>query len=82
MALSCPNFLRHKSTFGNPYKIKEKYPFIRISKMYQTPNEICLAFSDAYHSGFNMGFNLAEAVNYGASNWLDKLCKFKGCKCP
>lgn len=28
-----------------------------------------------------MGFNIAEAVNYGSNKWLDKLSKFKGCKC-
>ena len=29
-----------------------------------------------------MGFNIAEAVNYGSKDWLEKLCKFRGCKCP
>lgn len=49
--------------------------------MHQLPNEISLAFSEGYHCGFNMGFNIAEAVNYGSYGWLDKLSKFKGCKC-
>jgi hypothetical protein len=28
-----------------------------------------------------MGFNIAEAVNYGSNGWLEKLGKFRGCKC-
>ncbi len=28
-----------------------------------------------------MGFNIAQAVNYGTDRWLDKLSKFRGCKC-
>ena len=34
--------------------------------MYQGPGEISIAFSECYHSGFNMGFNIAEAVNFGS----------------
>jgi hypothetical protein len=28
-----------------------------------------------------MGYNIAEAVNYGTISWIDKLVKFKGCNC-
>jgi len=29
-----------------------------------------------------MGFNIAEAVNYGTVDWLQRYSQFKKCKCP
>lgn len=69
-SMKCTNFLRHKQVFTDPYKFKKNHPSIRISKMFQCEGEISLAFAEAYHSGFNMGYNIAEAVNYGTSDWL------------
>lgn len=34
-AMKCPNFLRHKQNVVNPFKLKERYPYLRITKMYQ-----------------------------------------------
>lgn len=81
-AIKCPNFMRHKQIFLDPLRLQEAYPSIRISKMYQSKGEISLAFAGGYHCGFNMGFNIAEAVNYGTFDWLERYSKFKGCKCP
>lgn len=74
--------MRHKQIFLNPYKLKKDYPKLRITKMYQNKGEISLAFAEGYHSGFNMGFNIAEAVNYGTEQWLSRYLAFKGCGCP
>lgn len=49
--------------------------------MYQQQGQICLVFSQAYHCGFNMGYNIAEAVNYGSKDWPEKYLKFRGCRC-
>ena len=40
-----------------------------------------MVFGGAYHTGFNTGFNIAEAVNYGTIDWLGELLAVKVCKC-
>jgi len=38
--------------------------------MIQYPGEFMITFMNAFHSGFNWGYNLAEAVNFGTLDWL------------
>lgn len=47
-----------------------------------------ITFMNGFHSGFNWGFNLAEAVNFATLDWLPFfveaeviIIKFKSCKC-
>ena len=49
--------------------------------MCQKEREISIAFAEGYHSGFNLGYNIAEAVNFGNEDWLDRYSRFKGCNC-
>ncbi len=77
----CHEFLRHKTCLINPYILKKKWPALKITKVEQKPNEFIIAFSGAYHSGFNFGINMAEAVNFATIDWLYKIGKVEYCRC-
>lgn len=65
----------------NPYVLKKLCPEIRINKVKQCEGEFIITFPSAYHSGFNWGFNIAEAVNFGVNSWLSVFTKCGVCQC-
>eukprot|EP01083_Nonionella_stella_P010431 29742_1 len=56
-------------TLVSPLILHKKYK-IPIFKASQHPGEFVVTFPQAYHGGFNAGFNVAEAVNFATSDWL------------
>ncbi|KAH0456461.1 hypothetical protein IEQ34_014368 [Dendrobium chrysotoxum] len=63
-----PNLLHNLDTQFSPSILKlESVPVYRCI---QHPGEFVLTFPRAYHSGFNCGFNCAEAVNIAPVDWL------------
>lgn len=66
---ACRAFLRHKSTIISPKVLKNhSIPF---SKVTQEAGEFMITFPYAYHSGYNHGYNIAEATNFASEFWID-----------
>lgn len=66
---TCKAFLRHKTTMISPAVLK-KYS-IPFSKCTQEVGEFIITFPFAYHSGYNHGFNIAEATNFALEYWIE-----------
>ena len=64
----CPEFLRHKTTLIEPKILLANG--IKMHKVVQHEREFVIARAKAYHSGFNSGFNIAEAVNFALPDWI------------
>jgi len=77
----CKEFLRHKTILINPYLLKQKIPDLIIHKIAQYPGEFVITSGGAYHAGFNWGFNIAEAVNFATTKWLEIFPTVGSCKC-
>jgi hypothetical protein len=65
----CPEFLRHKEFVASPQKLVDQG--IYLNKVVQLPGEFILTYPRGYHSGFNVGFNCAESINFATETWLD-----------
>ncbi|VEL26214.1 unnamed protein product [Protopolystoma xenopodis] len=64
-----PDLLHHITTIMNPNILQaEGVPVYRTD---QKCGEFVVAFPRAYHSGFNQGFNFAEAVNFCLPDWVN-----------
>ncbi|CAD7698279.1 unnamed protein product [Ostreobium quekettii] len=68
MHRECKAFLRHKDILLSPSFLKSYN--IKYHQAKQAPGEFIVLNAGAYHSGFNLGFNCAEAVNFATEDWL------------
>lgn len=76
----CVNFLKHKTTLISPNYLLENG--IPVYVALQEPGEFMITFPSSYHSGFNHGFNCAEASNFALKPWLKHAEQSnKKCKC-
>ncbi len=75
----CPEFLRHKTTLIEPKILLANG--IKMQKVVQHEREFVIARAKAYHSGFNSGFNIAEAVNFALPDWIPIGKEAGFCKC-
>lgn len=73
----CPLSIRHKTTMVPPSILKKNG--IKFSRIIQYPGEYIVLFPDTYHSGFNCGLNVAEAINFARPSWLKFFPSFRIC---
>lgn len=65
---SQPDLLHQLVTLMNPNTLMSHgVPVVRTN---QCAGEFVVTFPRAYHSGFNQGYNFAEAVNFCTADWL------------
>ncbi|WFD37624.1 uncharacterized protein MJAP1_000571 [Malassezia japonica] len=65
---ACPDLLLQLVTMMSPELSRAEG--VRTYACNQRPNEFVITFPKAYHSGFNHGFNLNEAVNFALPDWV------------
>nr|XP_046251726.1 lysine-specific demethylase 5B-B isoform X1 [Scatophagus argus] len=65
---SQPDLLHQLVTIMNPNTLMDHG--VPIYRTNQCAGEFVITFPRAYHSGFNQGFNFAEAVNFCTVDWM------------
>uniref|UniRef100_V5EXL3 [Histone H3]-trimethyl-L-lysine(9) demethylase n=2 Tax=Kalmanozyma brasiliensis (strain GHG001) TaxID=1365824 RepID=V5EXL3_KALBG len=78
-ARRCPHFMRHKSYLASPSFLASHG--IRPLKLVHNAGEFVITYPFGYHSGFNLGYNCAESVNFALESWLDIGRKANYCHC-
>ncbi|KAM9320723.1 lysine-specific demethylase 5B [Gastrophryne carolinensis] len=66
--ISQPDLLHQLVTIMNPNTLMSHG--VPVYRTNQCAGEFVITFPRAYHSGFNQGFNFAEAVNFCTVDWL------------
>jgi hypothetical protein len=63
-----PNLLYQLVTLVSPTELKKRG--VPVCRVVHEPGSFVVTMPNSYHAGFNTGFNVAEAVNFGAPRWL------------
>ena len=79
-AKACDQFLRHKTFLISPSHLLQNFN-IQVNKVVSYPGEFVITFPYGYHSGYNLGYNCAEAVNFALDDWLEYGRVAKRCDC-
>ncbi|MCJ1307357.1 Lysine-specific demethylase 4B [Agyrium rufum] len=79
-AKNCDQFLRHKTYLISPALLKSQYN-IEVNRLVHNEGEFVITFPYGYHSGYNLGYNCAESVNFATEAWLDYGRVAKKCNC-
>lgn len=76
---TCSQFLRHKTFIVSPAVLANHQ--IPVHRLVQHEGEFVITFPFGYHSGYNLGFNCAESVNFALSSWVQIGKKAVACQC-
>ena len=79
-AKSCDQFLRHKTYLISPHLLQTQFN-IKVNRLVHYEGEFVITFPYGYHSGYNIGYNCAESVNFATEAWLDYGKVAKKCNC-
>ena len=79
-AKNCDQFLRHKTYLISPSLLQSQYN-IRVNRLVHHEGEFVITFPYGYHSGYNLGYNCAESVNFATEAWLDYGRVARKCNC-
>jgi hypothetical protein len=75
----CPQFMRHKTFLASPSTLQAKG--IEVNRLVHHQGEFVITFPFGYHSGYNLGYNCAESVNFATEEWLDIGRNARKCNC-
>jgi JmjC domain, hydroxylase len=75
----CPQFMRHKTFLASPSALEQKG--ITVNRLVHHQGEFVITFPFGYHSGYNLGYNCAESVNFATEEWLDIGRRARKCNC-
>uniref|UniRef100_A0A7S2VBK3 JmjC domain-containing protein n=1 Tax=Entomoneis paludosa TaxID=265537 RepID=A0A7S2VBK3_9STRA len=78
-ARGCKEFMRHKRYLLSPMVLHKAG--IKYTTCIQRPGDAIITFPGGYHFGFNTGFNMAEATNFGIPEWIPYGLQAKICLC-
>ena len=77
---NCDQFLRHKTYLISPEKLQQQH-HIQVNRLVHHEGEFVITFPYGYHSGYNLGYNCAESVNFATDAWLDYGRIARKCNC-
>ncbi|RPA82871.1 JmjC-domain-containing protein [Ascobolus immersus RN42] len=78
-AKKCDQFLRHKTFLVSPSLLAQRG--IKVNRLVHYEHEFVITFPYGYHSGYNLGYNCAESVNFATEAWLEYGRIAKKCEC-
>ncbi|EMC96328.1 hypothetical protein BAUCODRAFT_33663 [Baudoinia panamericana UAMH 10762] len=77
---TCDQFLRHKTYLISPDVLLKQYG-VKVNKLVHYEGEFVITYPYGYHSGFNLGYNCAESVNFATESWLEFGRIARKCNC-